>query len=500
MVQAETEPQNDPKAGPESDASGPQSGPGSNRKGKGLAPKSAVRRELARAAFDLAIAPLFGVPYLVRRNALERKLTQELKNPATPLVPPRTDLGKRRITIFVSAAEHSGEVHALSAVRALKQEFAQQGAPEPRFIGLGAKRLKEEGVEIVGDPIAQAAMGADVLKALPFYMELLRKCASVFRDERPDLLFPVDSPALHVPLARIAKRYGVPVVHYVTPQYWAWAPWRVRGYRQVVDLGLTILPFEPPWFARHGVTTRFVGHPQMDQLAARVAIGSSAEENGRQKLLLLPGSRRVVIRRNLPWMLRCVQKLWQKDRDIKVLLAHDDAEHEELFRSICSQEGVTLFTREEPPKNSTGEIELQLGDLHASLQEARAALSVSGTVLLDLLHHRIPTAVVYRIDSPWSAALYRRVLTVPWFSSVNLLTAKETLPEWCFAGEGPIDEVAGRLESFLHDPKERAQVRSDLDEAAQRLGTQGASKRAAQWALAFLGGGLLGQEQARSPV
>ena len=67
------------------------------------------------------------------------------------------------------------------------------------------------------------------------------------------LFLPVDSPALHVPMARMAHRMGVPTWHFIAPQFWGWAPWRVGRYRRHVERALTILPFEPHWYARHRV-------------------------------------------------------------------------------------------------------------------------------------------------------------------------------------------------------------------------------------------------------
>lgn len=444
----------------------------------GPEPRSAVRRELLRAVYDLASAPFRAVPYLLRRGALERALRHDLDHPR-PVAPGPGSirLPDEDLSIFVSAAEHSGEVHAANLVRALRRACAEAGAPEPRFHGLGGERLAAEGVNMLDDPIAHAAMGADVLGALPYYLGLLERSAAFLRRERPQLFCPVDSPALHVPMAHIARRYGTGVVHYVTPQYWAWAPWRVRGYKRAVDLSLTILPFEPAWFERHGVAATHVGHPQVDELAER--FGEREPRSGEEaakRLVLLPGSRRDVIRRNLPWMLRCVNRIRQAHPDLEVVLAHDDAGHEELLREILREGGAEAL------------VSLELGDLHGALARARAALSVSGTILLDLLHHRLPSAVVYRIDSRVSAALSGRFLSVPWFSSVNLLAGREVLPESCFAGDGPLERMSSFLSRALEDRAFRAQLRGELELAAERLGPPGAPDRAARHILDFQAG------------
>lgn len=386
---------------------------------------------------------------------------------AAPLVP----LPERPLRIFVSCAEASGEAHAVELVEALRSVAAERGAPAPEFVGLGGARLAAAGVRIVGDPVARAVMGTDVLRSLSFFQGLLADAAACLRTERFDCVLPVDSPALHVPLAHIAKRYGLPVVHYVTPQYWAWAPWRVRGYRRAVDLALTILPFEPAWFERHGVRTAHVGHPQADLLSG-VPTGAAADA---RSLVLLPGSRLSVIRRNLPWMLEVVRRVRLAVPELEVVLPHSHTEFRSEFEAIVAA------------TPAAGAVRIVAGDLHAELAHARTALSVSGTVLLDLLHHRIPTAVVYRIESRWIARFQDTLLTVPWFSSVNLLAGKDVLPEFAFAesDESAAGRVADEVIRLHTDDRVRAEVKRELDAAAERLGEPGAALRAAGHVLAY---------------
>src|SRR5438874_10342754 len=98
----------------------------------------------------------------------------------------------------------------------------------------------------------------------------------------------------------IAQRYGVRTVHFVTPQYWAWAPWRVHAYARTVDRALSILPFEPAWFARRGVGVAHVGHPLLDEIErsrSMVTAGPPGSGDESRELVLLPGSRAGVIER-----------------------------------------------------------------------------------------------------------------------------------------------------------------------------------------------------------
>ena len=167
--------------------------------------------------------------------------------------------------------------------------------------------MEEAGVEILARPVDRAAMGIGAaLRELSYFSGLLNTATSTFEQRSPDVFCPVDSPALHVPLARIAKKSATPTVHFVAPQYWGWAPWRVKGYAKAIDTALTILPFEPAWFADTDVTTEHVGHPLLDALSE---VPSTQPDPGASDLVLLPGSRASVIDLNLPWMLARVATL-----------------------------------------------------------------------------------------------------------------------------------------------------------------------------------------------
>ena len=434
-------------------------------------PRRAVAREALRAAGQLVAAPFHIAAYLLRRDRLAAEVAEDLRAPAmVDDLPALASLPKTPRHIFLSCAEPSGEIHGRHLCDALRRTAEESGAPPPRFTGLGSPRLAECGVEIIGDPVARAAMGADVLGSIPFYARLLTTAAEHLRRERPDVVVAVDSPALHVPLGHLAHRYSIPVVHFVTPQYWGWAPWRVGPYARAVDLALTILPFEPPWFARHGVRTAHVGHPLLDALVDAPAARAGAES---KVLAILPGSRGKVVHRNLPWMLVAASRLRLALPDLEVVIPLDRDDLESEVRGHVEAAGLNAWVR------------VESGSLHETLGRAGAALSVSGTVLLDLLHHRLPTVVVYRLESALAVRAQGRFLTVPWFSSVNLLAGRKVLPEFCFRGAGPVEEVSQALLRCYKDPAWRALTIAGLDEAVLRLGPPGAARRAAQHILAL---------------
>jgi lipid-A-disaccharide synthase len=433
-----------------------------------------VAGELLRAAGGALLAPARTAIFLARARALRRDLLADLDQPrAVEDAPPPSELPARALRFFVSSAEPSGERHAVHLIESLRAELAALGAPAPEFLALGGERTRRLGVETVGDPLERAAMGAEPLRSLPFYARLLARTSERLSAFRPDAVIPVDSPALHVPLARLAKGRGARTLHLVAPQYWGWAPWRVRAYREAVERVLAILPFEPSWFARHGVPATFIGHPELDGLAPAPPMSSPE----RRTLVLLPGSRPGVVQRNLPWMLECARRLRARIHGLEALVANDRSELRGPIERELVRAGAGRWVR------------LSLGSLQTELSRARVALSVSGTILIDLLHQRLPAAVVYRLDSRLAAFSARHMLTVPWFSSVNLLARQEVYREACFRGGGPLEDVLVFLQRAWSEPEFRAGIRSGLDEAALRLGPPGAIRRAARHGILFAAGG-----------
>lgn len=432
--------------------------------------RALVRGELARAARDVAALPLRVGAYLARRDEERAELERALATSAAPApVPACAPPRDRPLSIFVSCAEASGEIHAINAVRALRTILARGGSPTPRIAGLGGTRLAAERVDLVDDVVRDARMGfGGVIGALPRYLDLLRATVARLERDRPDVLLAVDSPALHVPLGRMARALSVPVVHFVTPQYWGWAPWRVEHYVGAVDLALSILPFEPAWFAGRGVRVAHVGHPLLDELE-HVERGDP-DRGG--ELVLLPGSRTGVVKRNLGWMLGCLAPLVRAGRLPRAVVPCARPELESLLRGEIARAGASDVAR------------VERGELHAILRRARAAFSVSGTVLLDLLHHDLPTVVVYRLGSRFAAEGKEHLLTAPWFSSINLLAGREVVPEASFQGDGPVERVRSSLVDLWEAGPARARCRAGLADARRRLGPSGATVRAAGHALA----------------
>jgi lipid-A-disaccharide synthase len=186
--------------------------------------------------------------------------------------------------VFLSAGEPSGDHHAALLVQALRA-----ARPEVECVGLGGPQMAAVGCTLVADMTRLAVMWfLRVILNIHRFVDLARRAERSFLDARPDVCVLVDFPGFHWWLAWRAKRHGIPVVFYCPPQVWAWAQWRVKKMRRLVDHVLAALPFEHEWFTAHGLQSTLVGHPFFDELDADETPHASSS---RPLVLLLPGSR-----------------------------------------------------------------------------------------------------------------------------------------------------------------------------------------------------------------
>ncbi|MEY2746580.1 MAG: hypothetical protein RL112_1622 [Planctomycetota bacterium] len=435
--------------------------------------RSLARRELARALLDALLFPARLARSAFGAREARAELVECLSAPAALLEPPPARFpADRPLRVLVSCAEVSGETHAQNLVAALRAAARAQGAPEPRFAGLGGPRLAAAGVECWHDTVSRAQMGfVSVLRSLPRYLRLLEDVVERADAFQPDVVVGIDSPALHVPLFSMLCARGRRTVHFVVPQHWAWAGWRARRWARCAGLGLAILPFEPTWFARRGARVALVGHPQLDAIAA-LAAASDAAPSERDTLVVLCGSRSSVVARHAAWMADLALEA-ARGRAWRVVVAHERAEvADELRRLLASQ-------------LATGRLEVRSGDLHGLLSRARAALTVSGTITIDLLARDVPAVVVYRVAGRFEALLARALVHAPHIAGPNLLAASRVVPEHAFAGEPPRAAILADLLRALEDDGWRMECARRMAAARERLGGEGAVARAAGWVAAI---------------
>src|SRR5712675_1726320 len=201
-----------------------------------------------------------------------------------------------RKVLFV-AGEASGDLHAAGVAAALRRI-----RPELLLAAVGGRRLAEQGVQLIHRDEQLGVMGfLDVLRHVPRHFMLLRTIRRMLDRGEIAVIVLIDYPGFNMKVAAAAKRTGVPVLYYVTPQVWAWGAGRIPKLAQLVTKAAVILPFEEPLLRGFGIDATFVGHPLLDRavnmpnrLEAREALGLAQNA---PVLALFPGSRQQEIDR-----------------------------------------------------------------------------------------------------------------------------------------------------------------------------------------------------------
>jgi len=326
---------------------------------------------------------------------------------------------------------------------------------------------------------------------LPTFLRLVRQANNYFRDHRVDAVVLIDYPGFNWWIARRAKRHGIPVFYYGAPQVWAWATWRVRKLRRLVDYVLCQLPFEPAWYAERNVAACFVGHPFFDDPIDETQSNPlhDAPDSESKWVVLLPGSRRAEVEVNAGCFLQVAEFIRRRHPSLTIAAACYNDEQAERMRAEAKKTGVDL----EVYVNRTREL----------IHKAYACVACSGSVSLQLLAARKPTVIYFHINRVhW--VIKQLLMRVKYITLVNLFWTSDIrrrswrtfdpdapgaeavpMPEYLTTRPCP-DKIAQHVLRWVDDPNERWATVSVLDQIARQYARSGATQRAAEFILRML--------------
>ncbi|HEX9755927.1 MAG TPA: lipid-A-disaccharide synthase [Gemmatimonadales bacterium] len=358
--------------------------------------------------------------------------------------------------VFVSAGEPSGDAHAASVVRALLRR-----RPDTLVEAFGGPLLRSAGATVRFPMEPYTVLGLfEALGKIPAHLRLLRTLRGDFAAGRYDLVLLVDYPGFNLRLAESAHRAGLPTLYYVAPQLWAWRPGRARRLARAVDCLAVVLPFEADFFRRHGVPCEFVGHPLAERDwpsrdMARRELGLPAEE---RIVAMFPGSRQQEI-----------ERLWPDFRDAGQALVRERA----CDRVLVAGREAAVY-----PGVEVAGLTLVTGRADSVLAAADAAVVKSGTTTLEAACTGTPMVVAYRVHPIW-AMLVRRMVTVRWFSLVNLVAGEPVVPE-LIQRQVSARRLVEAVRPLLEPTSCAANTqREALARVRRRLGPPGAAERVA---------------------
>ncbi len=290
-------------------------------------------------------------------------------------------------------------------------------APQVKKIVIAGENTKNLADQFVEDLVSYDAHGFfSPFTQLIKFIKLLNKVKKLLLQEKINLVVLLDYYGFNIRIAKLAKKLGLSVIYYITPQVWASRKYRVKKIRKYIDFVINIYPFEQDLFSKNGVKAFYFGHPIVDVLKDVQIIQKDPSLAG-----IFPGSREQVIKWNLPIMLKILQEYIELGvgKDKKFIIFGFKKYHK-LYQHIIN-------------KNLKKEYHQNIDFCYSNKDEIRKkiyfAISVSGTVVLENVFYEIPTIVVYNLPLIMYL-LIKGIAYVKFISLPNIILNKEVNPEF----------------------------------------------------------------------
>jgi lipid-A-disaccharide synthase len=369
--------------------------------------------------------------------------------------------------VMFSAGEASGDQHAAHMFGEMKKL-----QPGIQGIGMGGEKMKGAGIDIRYDSSRIAVIG--VVEVIRHYAEIrraLKLMQALLAAERPDLLVCVDYKEFNFKLATYAKRLGIKVLFYVSPQVWAWRPGRVKQYGRVIDMMAVIFPFETAYYEAENVPVRYVGHPSVDKVHPQFSKDEDFARFGLNPAMpivgLLPGSRSGEIKRMLPVMLEAAEAIAGRVPGVQFILPQAGSIADAALQDHLRTAAVKIKVVKDQP--------------YDVMQCCDAIMTTSGTASLEIALLTVPMVICYKLSS-LTYWLGRLLVNTPFIGLPNIVAGKAIVRE-LIQHESSAENLAGEITRLLTDADYSRQMREHLLSVKEKLGQGGGSRNMAELAL-----------------
>ena len=338
--------------------------------------------------------------------------------------------------IYLIAGEPSGDLLGSRLMRAMADK-----CPDVEFCGIGGESMEREGLKSLFDISDLAVMGlAEVIPSIPLILKRIRQTVADIEAKKPDIVITIDSWSFSARIHKALKKknLGIPQVHYVAPQVWAWKKKRAKTMYKYIDHLLTLFPYEPKYFTPYHLETTFVGHPVIE---SSVVWGKSEDfrcryniEDECRIMAVLPGSRKTEVSRLLPVFLEFVRVFKQKHPEFCFVIPTVHTVEDQV-RKMVEESGLPIIV----VNNES--------DRHDAFVAADLAVAASGTVALELAMVDVPHVITYRV-APLTAWFAKHFLHIQFVNLSNILLGREIVPE-LLQHDCNVDNIMYYMEEFL---------------------------------------------------
>jgi lipid-A-disaccharide synthase len=353
-----------------------------------------------------------------------------------------------RTSLALVAGEVSGDMLAARLMAGLQPRL-----PGVAFSGIGGPRMHEQG--LVSDVAMETLTVRGLLPVLLRYREL-KGIQNTLRDrllaERPAAFIGADYPGFNLGLEEQLRSAGIPTVHFVGPQIWAWRGGRIKKIQRAVSHMLLIFPFEEALYRAAGVPATYIGHPLAEQIPLQPDVAAARRSLGiphdAKVVTVMPGSRMSEIKYLTAPYLRTVQLLARRDGSngaVRFIAPMAGERQKAYFTQLRDQAGL-----QDVP------LTLVDGQSHDCIAAADAVLAASGTATLEVALYKKPMVIAYKV-LPAEWMLIRHMGYLPWIGLPNILARAFVVPEFLQHAATP-EALADALWVQLTDENNRVRL------------------------------------------
>lgn len=364
---------------------------------------------------------------------------------------------------YIISGEASGDLHGSNLIKELQK---LDSLADIRC--WGGDLMAATGATLVKHYRDLAFMGfTEVIKNLGTIFKNISFCKKDISAYKPDVLILIDYPGFNLRIAEWARKEGLRIVYYISPQIWAWKESRIHSIKKNVDKMLVILPFEKEFYNKWNFDVTYVGHPLIEVID-RFKEDSRGLNllNNEQVVALLPGSRKQEILKKLPIMLQVSKHFPQH-----------------VFM-VAKAPGLTdeFYTELLAPYSNVKSVSNKTYDL---LLSSKAALVTSGTATLETALFDVPEVVCYK-GNKISYLIAKRLIKIKYICLVNLIMDKEVVKE-LIQDDLTVENLVTELNKLLYDDAKKLQLQKDYRDLRELLSAGGhASSNAAKEIYAML--------------
>jgi len=315
------------------------------------------------------------------------------------------------------AGESSGDLLGADLIKTLKIDY-----PNAIFVGIGGEKMQAEGFQTWFPMEKLSVMGIfEVLKHLPELLRIRKELIRRLITLKPDVFIGIDAPDFNFKVEQKLKEKKITAIHYVGPSVWAWRENRLLKIKKQIDGMLVLFPFEEPYYHKHKIPVKFVGHPLANQISeedftkkARLKLGinESASVTG-----LMPGSRMSEVEQMIDLYIQSALKIKEKFPDMVFLIPC-------INNKIKDRVGQSILEQ----ANNEPSFKVFLKQTDLIIEASDQLLVTSGTATLEVALHGKPLVLAIKVHwfSYW---LMKKLATTQWIGLPNILAQKELVPE-----------------------------------------------------------------------